>query len=202
MPYLRSPFAWKFSWFMTGFYSMFYNRPGHFCQGLVVAVVMPQYSTVAPLQRAFCSHAPQQKHRVTSLASRGKGGPAGLFFSPPALFSSSYPLRLFPSTFFFFLQAFWSRLEIYTHRWWDENLRAGERAMPVIQVWRVVFQRGLSRLSWRRWMRLWKRRCIGGDQSASGPTLLCRRDPPVGEAVRTTAGGPTEKGHKFQRENQ
>lgn len=37
----RRPFAWKFSWFMTGFYSIFYNRPAHFCRGLVVAVVMP-----------------------------------------------------------------------------------------------------------------------------------------------------------------
>lgn len=30
--------------------------------GLVVAVVMPQYSVVTQLQRAFCSHAPSQKH--------------------------------------------------------------------------------------------------------------------------------------------
>lgn len=67
---------------MTGFYSIFYNHPAHFCRGLVVAVVMPQYSAGTPLQRPFCSHAPSQKHGVTSMASSGKGGPAGLFCSP------------------------------------------------------------------------------------------------------------------------
>lgn len=48
----------------------------------------------------------------------------------------------------------------------------------------------------------WKWRCDGGDHSASGPALLCHRDPPVGEAARATAGGRTERQHKFQRENQ
>lgn len=71
---------------MTGFYSIFYNHPAHFCRGLVVAVVMPQYSAVTQLQRPFCSHAPSQKHRVTSLACSGKGGPAGLFCSPLVFF--------------------------------------------------------------------------------------------------------------------
>lgn len=64
----RRPFEWKFAWFMTRFYSIFHNQPAHFCTGLVVAVVMPQYSAAAPLQRAFCSHAPSQKHGVTSVA--------------------------------------------------------------------------------------------------------------------------------------
>lgn len=101
----RRPFAWKFSWFMTGFYSIFYNRPAHFCMGLVVAVVMPQYSAVTQLQRPFCSHEPSQKHRVTSLASSGKGGPAGFFCSAlvcvcvcfflPFCFPSLYRAQLF-----------------------------------------------------------------------------------------------------------
>lgn len=90
---------------MTGFYSIFYNRPAHFCMGLVVAVVMPQYSAVTQLQRPFCSHAPSQKHRVTSLASSGKGGPAGFFCSPLVFFFflpflSVFPLFIVPSCSF------------------------------------------------------------------------------------------------------
>lgn len=74
-----------------------------------MAVVMPQYSAVTQLQRPFCSHAPSQKHRVTSLASSGKGGPAGLFcsplvffFLPFSVFSLSSSSPVVPPIFFFF----------------------------------------------------------------------------------------------------
>lgn len=137
---------------MTGFYSIFYNRPAHFCMGLVVAVVMPQYSAVTQLQRPFCSHAPSQKHRVTSLASSGKGGPAGFFCSPLVFFFSSsslsvFPLFIVPSCSFhlFFSEYLLRRFTIAVdHR--NKKLKkklklqAGELAMLVIQVWCVVYQ--------------------------------------------------------------
>lgn len=107
----RRPFAWKFSWFMTGFYSIFYNRPAHFCRGLVVAVVMPQYSAVTQLQRAFCSHVPSQKHRVTSLASSGSGGPAGFFLFSTCVFPVPPPSPCSVHLLSFFCWAF--GLEIY-----------------------------------------------------------------------------------------
>lgn len=115
----RRPFAWKFSWFMSRFYSISYNQPAHFCMGLVVAVVIPQYSAGARLQRAFCSHAPSQKHRVTSLASSGKGGPAG--FTPPPPTPTCVHFSLFPpypQLFFrsLFLRAF--APEIYNSCCW------------------------------------------------------------------------------------
>ena len=151
----RRPFAWKFSWFMTEFYSIFYNHPAHFCRGLVVAVVMPQYSAVTQLQRPFCSHAPSQKHRVTSLASSGKGGPAGLFcsplvffFLPFSVFSLSSSSPVVPPIFFFFFPSRAFAPEIYTCCcWWNnkkKKVQAGERAMLVIQVRCVVFQWGLG----------------------------------------------------------
>lgn len=196
---------------MTGFYSIFYNHPAHFCRGLVVAVVMPQYSAVTQLQRPFCSHAPSQKHRVTSLASSGKGGPAGLFCSP--------------LVFFFFLSFCFPPLhrpQFFSHLFFSEHLL---RRFTLAVVDRIKKQRknckagagdagdsglvcGISMrcradypmvamdVAFSKW------RCIGGDHSASGPALLCHRDPPVGEAVRATVGGPAEKQHKFQRENQ
>lgn len=80
---------------MTGFYSIFCNHPAHFCGGLVVTVVMPQYSAVPALQSRFCSHAPSQKHRVTSLTCSGKGAPTGLFCSHLVFFSSFF-LSVFP----------------------------------------------------------------------------------------------------------
>lgn len=203
----RRPFAWKFSWFMTGFYSIFYNHPAHFCRGLVVAVVMPHYSAVTQLQRPFCSHAPSQKHRVTSLACSGKGGPAGLFCSLLVFFfflSVSFFIVLgYSPSLFFFLWAF--APEIYTCCCWQNKkntVHAGERAMLVIQVWCVVFQWGLG------WLSIAAMDVAFGSGGASeGITRhlaqhLCHCDPPVGEAVRATAGGLTEKQHKFQRENQ
>lgn len=150
----RRPFAWKFSWFMTGFYSIFYNHPAHFCRGLVVAVVMPQYSAVTQLQRPFCSHAPSQKHRVTSLASSGKGGPAGLFcsplvffFLPFSVFSLSSSSPVVPPIFFFFSPPE-HLLRRFTLAVVDgiikKKVQAGERAMLVIQVRCVVFQWSLG----------------------------------------------------------
>lgn len=92
---------------MTRFYSIFYNQPAHICRSLVVAVVMPQYSAVSQHQRLFCSHVPSQKHRVTSLVSSGKGGPAGSFLSPRLSFlcSAFLSIAIFPRAF---------ALEIYT----------------------------------------------------------------------------------------
>lgn len=135
---------------MTGFYSIFYNHPAHFCRGLVVAVVMPQYSAVTQLQRPFCSHAPSQKHRVTSLASSGKGGPAGLFcsplvffFLPFSVFSLSSSSPVVPPIFFFFSPPE-HLLRRFTLAVVDgiikKKVQAGERAMLVIQVRCVVFQ--------------------------------------------------------------
>lgn len=194
MPPWRRAFAWKFSWFMTRFYSIFYNRAAHFCSSLVVAVVMPQYSAVTRLQRAFCSHAPSQKHRVTSLASSGKGAPAGLFCSPLVCFFSFLSVFIVFSSLsrlFFFLLP----LSILPRRFTLDGIKLrarGERAMLVIQVLVCgisMRQRADCPYS-ERWMWLfWMWRCIGGDHSASGPALLCHCDPPVGEAVRATAGG-------------
>lgn len=133
---------------MTGFYSIFYNRRAHFCMGLVVAVVMPQYSAVTQLQRPFCSHAPSQKHRVTSLASSGKGGPAGFFcsplvfffFPPSFLFSLSSSSPVVPSIYFSLSICSGDLQLLLIIEIKKLKPQAGELAMLVIQVWCVVYQ--------------------------------------------------------------
>lgn len=136
---------------MTGFYGIFYNQPTHFCRGLVVAVVMPQYSAAAQLQRAFCSHAPSQEHRVTSLARGGKGAPAGLFCSQLVLlsflFSSSFfqfPLLfIVPSSssiFFFLFQSICpGDLHLRLIEKKSSKQKRGEWVLLVIQVWCVWY---------------------------------------------------------------
>lgn len=180
----RRPFAWKFSWFMTRFYSIFYNRQAHFCKGLVVAVVIPQYSVVAWLQRAFCSHAPSQKRRVTWVA---KVDQLGCFVSHLCRFLS---LFIVPQLSFFHSK------QRFTIAWKKKKKRArnvGDWGCGISTVDCATAHSGCG---------FWRLQRFEGDRSASGPALLCHCYPPVGEAVRATVGGPTEKQHKFQPENQ
>lgn len=97
-------------------------------------------------------------------------------FSP----SSSSPVLL-PS--FFLSEHLLRRFTLAVVDGIKKKSKQGERAMLVIQVRCVVFQWGS--LAWLSYSGdgcgFWKWRCIGGDHSASGPTLLCHRDPPVGE---------------------
>lgn len=164
----RRPFAWKFSWFMSRFYSISYNQAAHFCMGLVVAVVIPQYSAGAWLQRAFCSHAPSQKHRVTSLASSGKGGPAG--FSPlPLLFIFLF-FSLIPScSFNLYFSA--HSLQRFTIVLVDRKKKGGGVEGVRVRV-RVIAGDSCLYPWCLDWYGFCEWRCIGGNHWASVPGTL------------------------------